>query len=64
LSRASSELCDFSVWVDSAVNTRRERLKARDGSQFDEFWPTWTIQEDEFYQAEKSKELADLVISN
>ena len=64
LSRASSELCDFSVWVESEVDTRRERLKARDGNQFDEFWPTWIIQEDEFYQAEKSQELADLVFSN
>jgi hypothetical protein len=64
LSRASREMSDFSVWVETEAPTRRERLKARDGSQFDEFWPTWAIQEDEFYQVEKSQELADLVISN
>ena len=64
LSRASREMSDFSVWVESEYPTRRERLRVRDGSKFDEFWPTWAIQEDEFYQAEKSQELADLVISN
>ena len=64
LSRVAKELSDLCIWIESESKARRQRLQDRDGRQFDEFWPAWTIQEDEFYQAEKSKELADLVIAN
>jgi uridine kinase len=64
LSRASKELSDLTLWLEVDRKTRRERWDRRDGEKFLEYWPIWETQEDEFYQVEKSKELADLVLTN
>lgn len=62
LSRTSKEIANLSIWLEVDRETRRARWDERDGHKFDSFWPVWEIQEDEFYQTEKSSELADLVI--
>ena len=64
LSKSASELADLRVWIESDHQTRRARLIERDGEKFDEFWPSWIAQEDEFYQVEKSQNLAEIIIAN
>ena len=64
VSRASRELADLTIWLEVDRTTRRTRWDQRDGEKFAEYWPIWEAQEDEFYQLEKSKELADLVLTN
>jgi len=64
ISRVSSELADFRVWIEAPKDLRHARWLERDGEKFNDFWHTWAAQEDEFYQQEKSKHLADLVVEN
>ncbi len=64
LSRVSSELADYRVWIETEKQVRHKRWLERDGEKFNEFWHIWAGQEDEFYQQEKSAQLADLVIEN
>ncbi len=64
LSRVSSELADYRVWIETEKQVRQQRWLDRDGEKFNEFWHIWAAQEDEFYQQEKSSQLADLVIEN
>ena len=62
LSRSSKALSQLSIWLEVDQATRRTRWIERDGTKFEEYWGPWSAQEDEFYQVEKSAELADLVI--
>ena len=64
LSRVSSELADYRVWIETEKQVRQQRWLDRDGEKFNEVWHIWAGQEDEFYQQEKSSQLADLVIEN
>ncbi len=64
LSRVSSGLADYRVWIETEKQVRHQRWLDRDGEKFNEFWHIWAAQEDEFYQQEKSLQLADLVIEN
>ena len=64
LSRVSAELADYRVWIETEQQVRHQRWLDRDGEKFNEFWHIWAAQEDEFYQQEKSTQLADLVIEN
>ncbi len=64
LSRVSAELADYRVWIETEQQVRHQRWLDRDGEKFNEFWHIWAAQEDEFYQQEKSLQLADLVIEN
>lgn len=64
LSRVSSELADYRIWIEASQDARHSRWRERDGEKFNDFWHIWAAQEDEFYQQEKSKSLADLVIDN
>ncbi|SJM51826.1 hypothetical protein [Gulosibacter sp. 10] len=58
LSRASRPLLDAAVWIDGDEAARRRRAGLRDGG--DDWWEDWRAQEDAFYEAERSWELADL----
>lgn len=64
LSQHSSETAHLRVWVEASESERRRRFHDRDAGSFDQYWSIWAAQEDEFYAAEKSKDLADFVISN
>jgi uridine kinase len=64
LSRVSSELADYRIWIEAPKDLRHSRWLERDGEKFNDFWHIWAAQEDEFYEQEKSKQLADLVIQN
>ena len=64
LSKNSRLMCDLAVWVEAEPLERRARWKNRDGEKFDEFWGAWAAQEDQFYEENHPKELADLVFTN
>jgi uridine kinase len=64
ISRVSSELADYRVWIEAPTEIRHARWLERDGKKFNDFWHIWAAQEDEFYQQEKSQQLADLVVEN
>ena len=64
LSRVSSELAHFRVWIEAPKELRHARWIERDGEKFNDYWHIWAAQEDEFYQQQKSKQLADLVVEN
>ena len=64
LSKAAAELANLTIWLAANRDERRKRFSDRDGGAFDEFWGIWAAQEDEFYSAERSSELAELVIQN
>ena len=64
LSRVSSELAHLRVWIEAPKELRHARWIERDGEKFNDYWHIWAAQEDEFYQQQKSKQLADLVIEN
>lgn len=36
------------LWLDIDEEQRRERILQRDGTQFDEFWPIWDAQWDDY----------------
>ncbi|MEY3561826.1 MAG: hypothetical protein RL068_978 [Actinomycetota bacterium] len=64
ISRASSELAQLTVWIESDAQTRRERWESRDGGRFNSFWNAWSAQEDEFYQEERASQLAQITVLN
>ena len=64
LSKASAPLASLTIWIAADDATRRKRFTERDGGRFDEHWGVWAAQEEEFYEAEKSQGLAELVIQN
>ncbi len=64
LSKQSAVIATFRVWVEADDLYRKERFHDRDSGRFDEYWGIWEAQEDEFYAAEKTRELADFVIEN
>ncbi len=64
LSRQSRDLASLAVWIDAGAEDRRKRWHKRDSGLFDPYWGTWQAQEDEFYQEEKSEQLADWLVEN
>ena len=64
LSKASAPMAALSLWIEADPTKRRLRFSERDKGKFDEYWGVWVAQEEEFYAAERSRELADLVIQN
>ena len=64
LSQASAEIADFKIWFEAPEQIRRQRFSERDKGIFDQYFDKWSNQEDEFYSAHRSAELADLRISN
>lgn len=64
ISAHSAEMADLNIWIESDLETRRERFSSRDQGKFDDYWHSWAIQEDEFYETEKSKEICNLWVQN
>jgi len=64
VSSYSAEVADLRIWIESDQDTRRERFNTRDDGQFNDYWHSWAIQEDEFLAAEKSRDLCDLWVKN
>jgi len=64
ISRLTAEMADITIWVEADFQIRKSRFNQRDGGKFDDFFSIWSAQEDEFYEKEKSFELAQLIIEN
>jgi uridine kinase len=64
ISRLTSELADVTIWIEADLAVRKTRFNQRDSGKFDGYFATWSAQEDEFYEREKSRELAQLIIEN
>ncbi|MGN6273497.1 MAG: ATP-binding protein [Protaetiibacter sp.] len=63
ISRASRPLADHAWWLERDDAERKARALARDGDAYAPHWDRWAAQEQAFAAAERSRELADLVIS-
>ena len=64
ISRLTSEIADITIWVEADFQIRKSRFNQRDSGKFDSYFSIWSAQEDEFYEKEKSLELAQLIIEN
>jgi uridine kinase len=64
ISRLSSEIADMTVWIEATAEDRKKRFNLRDAGKFDEYFGIWSAQEDEFYDRENSKHLAQLIVQN
>ncbi|WP_415273768.1 ATP-binding protein [Aquiluna sp. Uisw_065] len=64
VSKASSELADLTIWIESDAGQRKTRISARDQGQFDSYWAAWSIQEDEFYEQEQTTKLCEITVEN
>ena len=62
LSRANSALADHTVLVELDEETRRQRVRERDGDSWAEHWDEWAAQEEAFIARENPRDLADTVI--
>jgi pantothenate kinase len=60
----SAELADLTIWIEAPRQIRRERFEARDRGVFSNFWASWSAQEDEFYQEQRSEQLCELTVTN
>lgn len=57
----AGQLADLRVWLDADAEQRRARGLTRDAGSFDEQWDSWAQQEDELFEADQTREHADLV---
>ena len=60
----SLELSDDSVWIESGAETRRNRFLSRDSGIFSNEYANWTLQEDEFYQKNRTTALCAATLQN
>ena len=60
----SAELADLTIWIESERQTRRQRFEARDRGVFSNFWNSWSVQEDEFFQEQHSEQICQLTVQN
>lgn len=62
LTRASSALATYSIWVEADEAFRQTRAFARDGDTYRPHWQRWADQEVALIARENSPQLANLVI--
>ena len=60
----SAELADLTIWIEADRETRKGRFEARDRGVFSNFWNSWSAQEDEFFQEQRSEQLCQLTVKN
>ena len=64
LSKQTSEFADLRIWLDANREVRKQRWHNRDSGTFDEYFNSWELQESEFFQANDSQALADIVLTS
>ena len=64
LSLRSKPFANLSIWIERPQIERKQAIKQRDGNKFDPYWDIWFSQEEEFYLANSSSSLADLLLNN
>lgn len=60
----SAELADLTIWIEAERLERKQRFENRDRGIFSNFWTSWSIQEDEFFQEQNSEALCQLTVTN
>jgi energy-coupling factor transporter ATP-binding protein EcfA2 len=60
----SAELANLTIWIEAERQMRKERFEARDRGVFSNFWNSWSAQEDEFFQEQRSEQLCELKVNN
>ena len=60
----SAELADLTIWIEADRLTRKERFEARDRGVFSNFWNSWSAQEEQFFQEQRSEQLCELTVNN
>ena len=60
----SVELADLTIWLEAERQTRKVRFEARDRGVFSNFWNSWSVQEDEFFQEQHSEQICQLTVQN
>lgn len=60
--RAYGGAISFLVWVDAQPATRLARGLARDGHDMREHWVQWTADEEAWFERERTRQRADLVL--
>ncbi len=64
VSRESQEVAHLTCWLEASHADRLQRLRNRDESKFDSFWPGWESQHDEVLSAWNALDRADYIILN
>lgn len=64
ISITSRSLANIAIWINSDIQTRTQRLGARDQGSFAAYQGIWIAQEEEFYSQESTISLADISIKN
>lgn len=64
ISMRSADFADLCIWVDADLEKRKLRFLERDAGHYAEHWGSWSIQEDEYYESEKSRSLCDVLVQN
>jgi hypothetical protein len=59
---AAGELAAVRVWVEADARLRRARGIARDGDAYEPFWDRWAAQEAALFDADRTRDRADVVI--
>lgn len=57
---AAGEFAAVRVWLDAPSDLRRMRALARDGETYAPWWETWAAQERALFDADRTRERADL----
>ena len=60
----SADLADLTIWIEAARQIRKARFEARDRGVFSNFWNSWSAQEDEFFEDQRSEQLCQLTVNN
>jgi uridine kinase len=50
------------IWVEAALDVRKERALARDGDVYAPFWDTWAVQERAHFATDETRRHADVVV--
>lgn len=61
-SRRAAHLLSLLAWIEAPRDVRMARGIARDGETFAPHWERWAAQEDVLYEAERTRERADLIV--
>ena len=64
VSAQSIEFADLTIWIEADRQTRKQRFESRDRGVFSNFWVSWSAQEDQFFQEQRSEQLCQVSVKN
>lgn len=63
LTRATAPLATTRLWLEMDADTRKRRAIDRDGDLFRPWWDTWAAQEQQHWELNDPRALADVIIT-